>query len=33
VVQFRGEKLVHLQTFVDHQEALAAGGISRASPT
>ena len=28
VVQFRGEKLVRLQTYYDHQEALAAGGIS-----
>jgi ketosteroid isomerase-like protein len=28
VVRFRGEKLVHLQTYTDHQEALAAGGIS-----
>ena len=28
VARFRGEKLVHLQTYIDHQEALSAGGIS-----
>ena len=28
VARFREEKLVRLQTYVDHQEALAAGGIS-----
>ena len=28
VARFREEKLVRLQAYVDHQEALAAGGIS-----
>jgi ketosteroid isomerase-like protein len=33
VADFRAGKLVRLHTYLDHQEALRAGGISRASPT
>ena len=33
VAKFRDGKLLHMQTYFDHREALAAGGISRASPT